>query len=82
MFGTNASQCTKFRLTKGFSHSFDPLSGWCVFGCGNREDGGIVSRAGTVLEAGPQYTGEELGYLQARSNEIVAARALVRRKVR
>lgn len=82
MYGQIASQCTKFRLTKGFSHSFDPLSGWCTFGCGNRDDGRIISRAGAVIEAGPQYTGEELGYLQARSNEIVAARALVRRTVR
>jgi hypothetical protein len=74
-----ASQCTKFRLNKGFSHSFDPLSGWCTFGCGNREDGRIISRDGKVIEKGPDYTGAELEFLSARSREIVAARAGARR---
>ena len=73
-----ASQCTRFRLNKGFSHSFDPLSGWCIFGCGNREDGRIISRDGRVIERGPGYTGTELEYLAARSREIVAARTPAR----
>lgn len=73
-----ASQCTKFRLNKGFSHSFHPLSGWCIFGCGNREDGRIISRDGKVIEKGPQYTGAELADLQARSEQIIAARTPAR----
>ena len=75
---SNPSQCSRFRLNKGFSHSFDPLSGWCLFGCGNRDDGRIVTRDGQVIEKGPQYTAEELGFLQARSNEIIAARTPAR----
>lgn len=73
MFAT-ASQCTKWRLNKGFSHSFDVLSGWCTFGCGNREDGRIVTRDGVILDPGPNYTPQELAYLQARSTEIIRAR--------
>lgn len=73
-----ATQCKNFRLDKGFSHSFDPLSGWCTFGCGNRDDGRIVSKDGRVIEAGPRYTGTELEYMAARSREIIAARTPTR----
>jgi len=73
-----SSQCKPHRIGRGLSHSFDPLSGWCIFGCGNRDDGRIVTFAGQVIEKGPTYTGEELGFLQARSAEIIAARTPAR----
>jgi len=73
-----AHSCTAARIGKGLSHSFDPLSGWCIFGCGNREDGRIVTREGRLIEKGPNYTGPELAQLQARSNEIIAARTPAR----
>jgi len=73
-----ATSCTAARIGKQLSHSFDPLSGWCLFGCGNREDGRIITRDGQVIEKGPQYTSEELGYIKARSDEIIAARTPAR----
>lgn len=73
-----ATSCTAARIGKGLSHSFDPLSGWCTFGCGNREDGRIQTREGNTIAKGPQYTDEELSYLSARSREIIAARTPVR----
>jgi hypothetical protein len=33
----------------GKRHRYDPVSGWCVHGCGNRNDGRVVSRGGDVL---------------------------------
>lgn len=76
MFGANA--CKKFRTNKGRSHTYDVLSGWCIYGCGNRDDGRIVTREGNVIEKGPQYTNAELGDMLARQREIVEARTPAR----
>jgi hypothetical protein len=33
----------------GKRHRYDPVSGWCVHGCGNRDDGRVVTRGGDVV---------------------------------
>jgi hypothetical protein len=36
------------------THRFDAVSGWCLNGCGARDDGRIVSRSGAeILRARP-----------------------------
>jgi hypothetical protein len=49
-------QCLPFRVDRGKTHRFDPDSGWCVYGCGNRDDGMITTREGNVIRFGPDYT--------------------------
>lgn len=41
-------------------HTFDPVSGWCVHGCGHREDGRMFITARGVVAEGPEYTPEQL----------------------
>lgn len=55
-----ATHCIRQRTEKGLSHAYDLKSGWCRFGCGNREDGRIVTREGNVIDQGPSYTDTEL----------------------
>jgi len=31
-------------------HRFDPSSGWCLGGCGRRDDGRVSGRGGTELK--------------------------------
>jgi hypothetical protein len=33
----------------GRQHRFNRQSGWCVYGCGNRDDGRIVTRGGAEV---------------------------------
>lgn len=73
-----AQQCKKFRLDKGLSHTFDRLSGWCVFGCGNRDDGRIVTGMGAVIEYGPKYTSQELAQIKANVERVIAERTPAR----
>jgi hypothetical protein len=64
------TSCTPTRLSKGLSHSFDPVSGWCLFGCGNREDGRITTRDGRIIDSGPSYSENELqGIFERVSND-------------
>jgi hypothetical protein len=49
---TQTTTCTRVREFSGKTHEFDPGSGWCLFGCGHRQDGRIVSFAGNVIRAG------------------------------
>ena len=41
-------------------HRFDPLSGWCDYGCGTRDDGRMVKADRGVVAPGPEYTSEQL----------------------
>ena len=61
---TTATACVRHRTTKGLSHTFDPVSGWCKHGCGNRDDGRITTREGNDIQAGPQYTQDELDQMK------------------
>jgi hypothetical protein len=68
MARTIPTQCQSYRLDKGQSHTFDTDSGWCVYGCGNRDDGRIASKEGSDLYFGPSYTQQELdGMLEVLS---------------
>jgi hypothetical protein len=55
-----ATQCAPHRTNKGLSHTFNRTSGWCDHGCGNRDDGRITNRTGTILNTGPTHTPAEL----------------------
>jgi hypothetical protein len=45
-------------------HEYHPTSGWCIHGCGNRDDGRLVwMTGGTVVNPGPEYTPEQLANL-------------------
>lgn len=44
--------CTRHRMDRGLDHSFDPDSGWCLFGCGTRDDGRRANIAGAILRTG------------------------------
>ncbi|WP_419817014.1 hypothetical protein [Glaciibacter flavus] len=59
------------------AHQFDALSGYCIHGCGVRDDGHVVSREGKVLAAGQQYSPAELSYLADRAAKIIRGRKLV-----
>ena len=61
---TTATACVRHRTSKALSHTFDPVSGWCKHGCGNRDDGRISTREGNDIQAGPQYTQDELDQMK------------------
>ncbi|WP_454137246.1 hypothetical protein [Microbacterium paulum] len=47
-------------------HEFHAISGWCLWGCGSRNDGRIISiKSGQVISPGRTYTREELTRLRA-----------------
>lgn len=48
-------------------HRFDPLSGWCEYGCGARDDGRLVKADRGVIVPGPEYTPEQLTELLQRA---------------
>lgn len=50
----------------GKTHRYHPHSGYCIHGCGAREDGRVISRAGTEIHPGPRYTPEELAAMKER----------------
>lgn len=35
-------------------HDYDEISGWCLKGCGNRDDGRVTSRFGDVIAPGDE----------------------------
>jgi len=53
-WNTDGTRCKLWVIAKGESHDFDPVSGWCVHGCGNRQDGRQVTNGGTELAAGTE----------------------------
>lgn len=50
----NPGDCITQRTSKGLTHWFDETSGWCVHGCGNRDDGRHTTIGGSPL-AEPAY---------------------------
>lgn len=55
-------------------HHYDHLSGWCLHGCGARDDGRIVNYAGHVINAGPSYSPEELRDIAVTTRERYESR--------
>lgn len=53
MYSRTATECRPYR--NGAPHDFDSNSGWCVHGCGNRDDGRIITRQAEVIHPGPTY---------------------------
>ncbi|RZU64595.1 hypothetical protein EV379_0898 [Microterricola gilva] len=52
------------------AHDFHPDSGYCIHGCGNRDDGRvIVMTSGRVLIPGPTYTREQLDAMTRHTPE-------------
>lgn len=59
--------CRTGTITR-LAHDFDPHSGWCLNGCGSREDGRRINPvSGNVLVNGPTYTSHELAMMTARA---------------
>ncbi|MFJ3394014.1 hypothetical protein [Leifsonia aquatica] len=56
------SRCLAFRGPNA-QHDFDPDSGWCLHGCGLREDGRHIARAGQLINPGPEYSPEAIAWL-------------------
>lgn len=56
------SKCLAYLGPEGV-HDFHPVSGWCLNGCGLREDGRHLTTAGSVIDPGPEYTPEDLATL-------------------
>lgn len=69
-----ATSCTRPRISKGLTHSYDPISGWCKRGCGNRDDGRITTREGNDIAKGPQYTDAELAQMRETATRALAER--------
>ena len=69
-----ATSCTRPRITKGLTHSYDRISGWCLHGCGNREDGRITTREGNDIAQGPKYTDDELSQMRDNATRALAER--------
>lgn len=49
-------------------HTFDPISGWCIHGCGVRDDGRIVKVQKGEVASGPAYTAEQLQEFQQKAS--------------
>jgi len=62
------SKCLAYRGPDA-EHEFDPVSGWCLYGCGLRQDGRHLTPAGTVIDPGPEYTPEALATIQTNLRE-------------
>lgn len=65
-----ATSCTKPRVAKALSHVYHPISGWCIYGCGNRDDGRITTREGNQIEPGPKYSDDELAQMKTRADTL------------
>ncbi|MEF3405799.1 hypothetical protein [Agromyces sp. CCNWLW203] len=54
-------------------HQFLPDSGWCIHGCGNRDDGRTTLLGGKVIVPGPSYSTSELQAMYANLTERTTA---------
>lgn len=62
------SRCLAYRGPDA-EHEFHPVSGWCIYGCGLRQDGRHHTTAGSVIDPGPEYTAEALATIQHHLRE-------------
>ena len=60
---------------RGRAHQFDEISGWCDRGCGVRDDGRVIDRAGNVVFPGPPMSPERLDAHRTKITAILAERA-------
>jgi hypothetical protein len=56
---TTPSKCLSYRGPDA-KHDFDQVSGWCVYGCGLRQDGRHTTTAGWLIDPGPEYDDQTL----------------------
>lgn len=63
------SACLAYRGA-GAPHDFDSISGWCVWGCGLRQDGRHTTTAGALIDPGPEYAQAELVTIARRIETI------------
>ncbi|MDQ1128281.1 hypothetical protein QE381_000409 [Microbacterium sp. SORGH_AS 888] len=54
----------------GRAHRFDSPSGYCRWGCGVRDDGRVVSRAGDVIYPGPLERPQQQPALEGMSEYV------------
>lgn len=47
----------------GAPHEFDTDSGWCIHGCGLRDDGRQTFTTGQIIHPGPEYTPADLAWI-------------------
>jgi len=59
---TKPTKCRTYRGPDA-RHEFDPLSGWCIYGCGTRDDNRITYRSGDIANPGPEYTPDDIARL-------------------
>lgn len=49
-------------------HQFDSISGWCVYGCGRRDDGYLINiTSASTISPAPEYTPEQLASFAAHA---------------
>lgn len=63
-----ATKCLAYLGPDG-QHRFDGESGWCLNGCGLRQDGRLLTAAGSVIDPGPEYTPEALATIATTLRE-------------
>lgn len=56
------------------SHTYDRISGWCLWNCGCRKDGRVINHYGDVIYPGAGMDAEELAafaaWTQAENNRM------------
>ena len=62
------SKCLAY-LGPDAPHRFDAASGWCLNGCGLRQDGRHTTTAGSLIDPGPEYTPEALATIATKLRE-------------
>lgn len=49
-------------------HTFDEISGWCIHGCGVRDDGLIFKVNRGIVATGPKYTPQQLDEFRQKAS--------------
>lgn len=49
-------------------HTFDEVSGWCIHGCGQRDDGRLVKVHKGEILPGPTYTPQQLDEFRKKAS--------------
>lgn len=66
------------------SHTYDRISGWCLWNCGCRKDGRVVTHDGEVIYPGQGMEGDELAAFRAwalAENDRMRQEAIARGRV-